>query len=241
MKSNDDERRKRKRSEPIPATATTSPRERIPSPIDARSPENLETVPQTGEPVKVDPDASQEAPTTSQGPPAVNAEDVAARIREGPKTAADRMREYRARQKQEREREREQAAAKVVTITVPEMTTAMAASWDLALVPLSGKRLKSLSEPQARRLGEAFAPLAQKYFPLFASWQLEVSALLVLVNVIRECYVPPAKADTGNTAQAAQQTEANSSGNGPALSRTRLGDSLSDLPRSEHGPRGSNG
>lgn len=171
------------------------------------------------------------------GPAQPNAEEVAQRLKEPPTTAAERQKRYRERLKAEKQ---EAEAAKPLTVNAAEVAAGMAATWDLALVPLSGKRLKSLNAEQAKRLGEAFAPIAQKYIPIFASWQLEITAGLVLLNVVRECYVKPPKPESVEALPKTEQAAVDGKGTSVPVHASRLAD-YGDLPRTGNGPRGSDG
>lgn len=55
-------------------------------------------------------------------------------------------------------------------------------------------KMAPLNEDQTHRLGEALAPLVQKYLPLLGNWQYEIGAVIVifaLVNESRAAYEAP--------------------------------------------------
>jgi hypothetical protein len=55
-------------------------------------------------------------------------------------------------------------------------------------------KMAPLEDSQRRRVGEALAPLVQKYMPLLANWQYEAAALITISAIIIEArrnYVPP--------------------------------------------------
>ncbi len=108
---------------------------------------------------------------------------------DGPKSAAERMRDYRRRKKGEPVA----AAPEVPQLNAQESAGLLAVLWATAVVPLAGKwrdgtpRMNPLTDAQAERMGEVYAPLIAKYAPILGAWQLEVTALIVTVTVIREC------------------------------------------------------
>ena len=130
-------------------------------------------------------------PESSPGPLTEDSGAAAERLRgEGaPKSPTERSREFRARKKAE--------ATTQATLPTPkeiaETATAVAVVWSIAIVPLTGGRLRDLDDAQTQRLGEAFAPLVKKYVPLLSAWSLEITGAFVLANVVRECYVKPEK------------------------------------------------
>jgi hypothetical protein len=112
-------------------------------------------------------------------------------------TSTERTRRFRQRQRdREQGGEPEAPAAPGVVVNAKETGAMLDALWDTVLIPLVGKwkdgtpRLKSLTPEQANRLGEAHAPLVAKYLPLVSAWQVEISALIVTVAVVREAYNP---------------------------------------------------
>jgi len=105
---------------------------------------------------------------------------------DAPKSSTERVREYRARKK---------AAATEPTdgtITVTPGDVAVAGALGDALWSIAGPmfRLRPLDDSQRERLGEALAPLVVKYMPLLGKWQYEAAALLCIMSLAKECYVP---------------------------------------------------
>lgn len=122
-------------------------------------------------------------------------ERVAEELRAGadssaPSPQAIRQREYRKRKKAEREAPPENPYA-VEESDITATATAAAIVWQAAVVPFSKGRIRNLDADQEHRLGVALAPLVKKYLPLLDKWQIEVTAALVVIGVVRECYVPP--------------------------------------------------
>jgi len=130
--------------------------------------------------------------------PAPDPEGVAADILNGePRagTSTERTRRFRARQKAQAETETAPAPP-APQLTPTETAAIVEAMWDTALIPVMGRwkdgtpRLKPLTDAQALRLGEVYAPLVAKYLPLIGPWQLELAALIVTVSVVREAHNP---------------------------------------------------
>lgn len=117
-----------------------------------------------------------------------------------PKSAAERMREHRARKKAESEPkpvvwdEGDEAVAGTLFATV----------WDIA-APFT--RSRPLTDGQTQRIGKAGAPLVAKYLPLLADWQYEAAFGLTLLAIIKETRIPAdelaAKREEANAARVA--------------------------------------
>ena len=113
--------------------------------------------------------------------------------------ARERVRRFR-----QREKDKEAAAeAKPSLVATPEDERETAIMfdflWGLAVVPAAKGRLRMLNEAQALRGGKVLAPLVKKYLPMIADWQLEVSALLFVASVVKECHVEVPKDENAGT------------------------------------------
>lgn len=125
-----------------------------------------------------------------------------------PKSSTQRVREYRARKKAAAEAPEEQ-------ITVTPGDVAVAGAVGDALWSIAGPmfRLRPLDDAQRERLGEALAPLVVKYMPLLGKWQYEAAALLCIMSLAKECYVPKgATDDAGQVREAEGSPEASPDG-----------------------------
>lgn len=120
--------------------------------------------------------------TPSPDPPAPDAAAAVEAARSGSST--ERVRRHR-------ERKRQEAVTDFTDEDAAQTGTAIQVAWSLAVVPFTGGRIRDLREPEVEQLGRAFAPLVKKYLPMLADWQYEITAGVVLLHVIKECYVPP--------------------------------------------------
>ena len=138
--------------------------------------------------------------------PAADPDKAAERIREKNQSSTERVRAYRRRQKGETAEPKKPPAEPVpITITEADVQEAAVASgivWELAIVPFSKGRVRSLDEPQTKRLGQAMAPLIKKYLPMLAAWQYEIAAGLCIVSLVKECWVPEPPKETGSDEKA---------------------------------------
>jgi hypothetical protein len=107
----------------------------------------------------------------------------------------ERVRRFRERQKAEAVETDKRAAWIATPEDVRETAVMFDFLWTLAVVPAGKGRIRPLREPEAMRAGSVFAPLVKKYLPMVADWQLEVSAALFLVALVKECRVEVATDD----------------------------------------------
>jgi hypothetical protein len=114
-----------------------------------------------------------------------------------PKSAAERQREYR---------ERKRDAARPPDVAV-EWDAAGAGELGSVVWDIVGPyaHVRPLDEEQKARLGRALVPLVTKYAPLIGPWQVEIAALLCIMALGRECYVPPLKSGEPDEAEPAAE------------------------------------
>jgi len=152
----------------------------------------VRSIPKASKPAVVPP-----APATE---PAPDPEGVAQAIlgegggKEAPGASTERVRRYRARKRQEEAPE--PPATPAPQLDGSDTAGMVRVVWELAAVPIAGRwpdgtpKLRLLNDEQAARMGNAFAPLVNKWLLLLGPWQLEIAALFVTLGVIRECATP---------------------------------------------------